>query len=79
GGAAGTLAAFAAYGAGDPLALPAAYARELGLAEPALPWHTLRTPVADLAGCLALAVGALGKLAADVLVLGRTETGEVAE
>ncbi|MEU4654688.1 3-carboxy-cis,cis-muconate cycloisomerase [Streptomyces sp. NPDC023723] len=79
GGAAGTLAAFAAYGAADPLALPAAYARELGLAEPALPWHTLRTPVADLAGCLASATGALGKLAADVLVLGRTETGEVAE
>ncbi|CAL9370244.1 3-carboxy-cis,cis-muconate cycloisomerase [Streptomyces sp. enrichment culture] len=79
GGAAGTLAAFAAYGAGDPLALPGAYARELGLAEPALPWHTLRTPVADLAGCLATAAGALGKLAADVLVLGRTETGEVAE
>ncbi|MGP2441969.1 3-carboxy-cis,cis-muconate cycloisomerase [Streptomyces sp. JW3] len=79
GGAAGTLAAFAAYGAADPLALPAAYARELGLAEPALPWHTLRTPLADLAGCLALAAGTLGKLAADVLVLGRTETGEVAE
>ncbi|GGS33199.1 3-carboxy-cis,cis-muconate cycloisomerase [Streptomyces griseoviridis] len=79
GGAAGTLAAFAAYGAEEPLALPAAYARELGLATPALPWHTLRTPVADLAGCLATTAGALGKLAADVLVLGRTETGEVAE
>jgi 3-carboxy-cis,cis-muconate cycloisomerase len=79
GGAAGTLAAFAAYGAEEPLALPAAYARELGLAAPALPWHTLRTPVADLAGCLATTAGALGKLAADVLVLGRTETGEVAE
>lgn len=79
GGAAGTLAAFAAYGAEEPLALPAAYARELGLAAPALPWHALRTPVADLAGCLATTAGALGKLAADVLVLGRTETGEVAE
>ncbi|MFF6809957.1 3-carboxy-cis,cis-muconate cycloisomerase [Streptomyces sp. NPDC012403] len=79
GGAAGTLAAFSAYGAKDATALPGAYARELGLAEPLLPWHTLRTPVADLAGCLAFAAGALGKLAADVLTLSRTEIAEVAE
>ncbi|MFC8245871.1 3-carboxy-cis,cis-muconate cycloisomerase [Streptomyces chartreusis] len=79
GGAAGTLAAFAAYGASDPTALPAAYARELGLRAPALPWHTLRTPVADLAGCLAFTAGALGKVAVDVLTLSRTEIAEVAE
>ncbi|MGV9992501.1 3-carboxy-cis,cis-muconate cycloisomerase [Streptomyces sp. NPDC003374] len=79
GGAAGTLAAFAAYGAGDPTELPGAYARELGLCEPLLPWHVLRTPVADLAGALAFTAGALGRLAADVLVLARTETAEVAE
>ncbi|MGX1273494.1 3-carboxy-cis,cis-muconate cycloisomerase [Streptomyces phaeoluteigriseus] len=79
GGAAGTLAAFTAYGAEDATALPAAYARELGLRAPVLPWHTLRTPVADLAGCLAFAAGALGKTAADVLTLSRTEVGEVAE
>ncbi|MEU0600719.1 3-carboxy-cis,cis-muconate cycloisomerase [Streptomyces sp. NPDC006393] len=79
GGAAGTLAAFAAYGADDATALPAAYARELGLCAPLLPWHTLRTPVADLAGCLAFAAGALGKAAADVLVLSRTEIAELAE
>ncbi|MFC8568319.1 3-carboxy-cis,cis-muconate cycloisomerase [Streptomyces sp. NPDC057245] len=79
GGAAGTLAAFGAYGAPDPVGLPEAYARELGLRAPLLPWHTLRTPVADLAGCLAFAAGALGKTAADVLTLSRTEVGEVAE
>ncbi|WP_406412671.1 3-carboxy-cis,cis-muconate cycloisomerase [Streptomyces sp. NBC_01614] len=79
GGAAGTLAAFGAYGASDPTALPAAYAHELGLRAPDLPWHTLRTPVADLAGCLAFTAGALGKLAADVLTLSRTEIAEVAE
>ncbi|MET9137834.1 3-carboxy-cis,cis-muconate cycloisomerase [Streptomyces parvulus] len=79
GGAAGTLAAFGAYGAPDPTALPAAYARELGLRAPLLPWHTLRTPVADLAGALAFAAGALGKIAADVLALSRTENGEVFE
>ncbi|MGW6731682.1 3-carboxy-cis,cis-muconate cycloisomerase [Streptomyces sp. NPDC055013] len=79
GGAAGTLAAFGAYGASDPAALPAAYARELGLRAPELPWHTLRTPIADLAGCLAFTAGALGKLAADVITLSRTEISEVAE
>ncbi|MBM7442578.1 3-carboxy-cis,cis-muconate cycloisomerase [Streptomyces sp. HB132] len=80
GGAAGTLAAFSADG-GDEAALElvAVYARELGLAEPLLPWHTLRTPVADLAGALAFTAGALGKTAADVLALSRTETGELAE
>ncbi|MFF4349281.1 3-carboxy-cis,cis-muconate cycloisomerase [Streptomyces sp. NPDC001530] len=79
GGAAGTLAAFTAFGAEDTQALVAAYARELGLVEPALPWHTLRTPIADLAGGLAFAAGALGKMAADVLTLSRTEIAEVAE
>jgi 3-carboxy-cis,cis-muconate cycloisomerase len=79
GGAAGTLAAFGAYGASDPTALPAEYARELGLRAPDLPWHTLRTPVADLAGCLAFTAGALGKPAVDVLTLSRTEIAEVVE
>ncbi|MGH4028649.1 class-II fumarase/aspartase family protein [Actinomycetota bacterium Odt1-20B] len=59
--------------------LLAAYARELPLAEPALPWHTLRTPVADLAAALAFTAGALGKTAADVLTLSRTEIAELSE
>ncbi|WP_238454815.1 lyase family protein [Micromonospora sp. ATA51] len=86
GGAAGTLAAFHAYARsaapapGDVgLALLARYAQETGLAEPVIPWHTLRTPIADLGAALAFTTGALGKLAADVLVLARTEIGEVAE
>ncbi|MFD5945307.1 3-carboxy-cis,cis-muconate cycloisomerase [Streptomyces collinus] len=79
GGAAGTLAAFGAYGASDPAALPEAYARELGLRAPDLPWHTLRTPIGDLAGCLAFTAGALGKVAVDVLTLSRPEIAEVAE
>lgn len=78
-GAAGTLAAFTAFGAEDPQVLVASYARELGLVEPALPWHTLRTPIGDLAGALALTAGALGKTAADVLTLSRTEIAEVTE
>ncbi|TDD10236.1 3-carboxy-cis,cis-muconate cycloisomerase [Nonomuraea deserti] len=79
GGAAGTLAAFGAYGASDPAGLPEAYAQQLGLRAPELPWHTLRTPIGDLAGCLVFTAGALGKLAVDVLTLSRTEIAEVVE
>ncbi|MFG2497568.1 3-carboxy-cis,cis-muconate cycloisomerase [Streptomyces sp. NPDC048441] len=91
GGAAGTLAAFGAYADGvRPRTTPsvrarlgedliAAYARELPLAEPDLPWHTLRTPVADLAAALAFTAGALGKAATDILTLTRTEIAELSE
>ncbi|MER5219584.1 3-carboxy-cis,cis-muconate cycloisomerase [Streptomyces flaveus] len=79
GGAAGTLAAFTAYGASDTGALVEAYAREVGLAAPVLPWHALRTPVADLSGALAFTAGALGKAATDVLTLSRTEIRELSE
>ncbi|MFC8076632.1 lyase family protein [Streptomyces sp. NPDC057307] len=68
-----------APGTDNGVRLLAAYAAQLRLAEPTLPWHTLRTPVADLGSALAFAAGALGKVAADVLVLSRTEIGEVAE
>ncbi|MET8982241.1 lyase family protein [Streptomyces sp. NPDC004539] len=56
-----------------------AFATETGLARPELPWHTLRTPIADLAAALAFAAGALGKIALDVQSLARTEVAEVAE
>ncbi|MEU4518811.1 3-carboxy-cis,cis-muconate cycloisomerase [Amycolatopsis sp. NPDC024027] len=91
GGAAGTLAAYVEYArltdetaagldVGDYVErLTAAFAEETGLAAPVLPWHSLRTPVADLAGALAFTAGALGKLAVDVETLSRTELGEVAE
>ncbi|MFF4170098.1 lyase family protein [Streptomyces sp. NPDC001744] len=59
--------------------LGAAFASETGLCAPSLPWHALRTPVADLGAVLAHAAGALGKFAVDVLVLARTETAEAAE
>ncbi|WP_199199597.1 3-carboxy-cis,cis-muconate cycloisomerase [Amycolatopsis sp. CA-128772] len=87
GGAAGTLAAYVEYArladgtAGGDYAerLTDAFAEETGLAAPVLPWHALRTPVADLASALAFTAGALGKLAVDVETLTRTELGEVAE
>ncbi|MCR6488239.1 adenylosuccinate lyase family protein [Amycolatopsis sp. OK19-0408] len=59
--------------------LTAAFAVETGLAAPVLPWHSLRTPVVDLASALAFTAGALGKLAVDVETLTRTELGEVTE
>ncbi|MDX2993226.1 lyase family protein [Streptomyces scabiei] len=55
------------------------FAEALGLAEPTLPWHTVRTPVADLGGVLQLVTGALGKFALDVQTLSRTEIGELSE
>jgi len=86
GGAAGTLASYhdhlKAAGATDDhpeLGLATLVADELGLARPALPWHAVRTPIADLAAVLSFVGGALGKFAADVLVLSRTEIAEVSE
>ncbi|MFI7321924.1 lyase family protein [Streptomyces venezuelae] len=84
GGAAGTLAGYLAHAPGtDPAAyahdLTQAFAAEVGLAAPLLPWHVLRTPVADLAQGAAFTCAALGKIAVDVLSLTRTEVGEVHE
>jgi 3-carboxy-cis,cis-muconate cycloisomerase len=75
GGAAGTLAAVGDKG----VELLRLYAAELDLPEPALPWHTRRTPFLDLAGALATTATALGKIAGDVVLLAQTEVGEVAE
>ncbi|WP_018489633.1 3-carboxy-cis,cis-muconate cycloisomerase [Streptomyces sp. CcalMP-8W] len=90
GGAAGTLAGYLEYAQvdGDARAqdvdgyldlLLDGFAAETGLARPPLPWHSLRTPVADLGAALAFTTGALGKIAIDVQSLTRTEVGEVAE
>jgi 3-carboxy-cis,cis-muconate cycloisomerase len=75
GGAAGTLAALG----GDGPAVVSQLARELGLREPVLPWHTSRRPVAELAAQLGLACSAAGKIALDVTLLSQTEVGEVRE
>ena len=80
GGAAGTLAALLPEdGSASVFNLIESFAAETGLDVPTLPWHVLRTPVAELGGALALATGALGKFAADVLVLGRSEIGEISQ
>jgi 3-carboxy-cis,cis-muconate cycloisomerase len=89
GGAAGTLAGYLEYarlsGSSDsespatPEALVRGFAAELGLAEPVLPWHSLRGPLADLGAALSYTTGTLGKIAVDVLSLTRTEVGELTE
>ncbi|MEV0259609.1 lyase family protein [Streptomyces sp. NPDC050732] len=84
GGAAGTLAGYLEHAPGaDPgaytAALTEAFADELGLCAPLLPWHVLRTPVVELAHGAAFTCTALGKIAVDVLSLTRTEVGEVHE
>ncbi|HXG51441.1 MAG TPA: 3-carboxy-cis,cis-muconate cycloisomerase [candidate division Zixibacteria bacterium] len=75
GGAAGTLAALGGKG----LAVAEVLARELGLAEAAMPWHAQRDGFAEFAGWLSLLTGSLGKMAQDVVLLAQTEVGELAE
>jgi 3-carboxy-cis,cis-muconate cycloisomerase len=75
GGAAGTLAS---TGEAGPEVL-AHLAGELGLAEPVLPWHTIRTRPADLGGALGAAAGVIAKAGRDVVLLAQTEVGEVRE
>ena len=55
------------------------FARELGLAEPTVPWHTDRTRVAEIGGSLSLVAGVLGKISLDVILMAQTEVGEVTE
>jgi 3-carboxy-cis,cis-muconate cycloisomerase len=75
GGPVGTLAW---YGERGP-ELVALLADELGLAEPALPWHTDRSRIAELAGALGIAAGTLATVAQDVALLSQSEVGEVSE
>ncbi len=75
GGAAGTLASLGEAGP----AVAAAFAAEVGLAQPVLPWHTNRLRLVELAAALAGACAATGKVARDVTLLAQSEVAEVAE
>ncbi len=75
GGAAGTLATLGEHG----LAVQEALARELGLAQPEIAWHTERDRIAE-AGCfLGLLTGTLAKFATDLKLMMQTEVGEASE
>jgi 3-carboxy-cis,cis-muconate cycloisomerase len=75
GGAVGTLAALGDHG----LDVAADVASQLGLAEPDLPWHTIRLRPAKLASALGAALGVMAKVARDVVLLAQTEVGEATE
>jgi 3-carboxy-cis,cis-muconate cycloisomerase len=64
---------------GRPPAVAARVAAELGLAEPAIGWATIRVRVALTASVLGVCAGVLGKIARDVTLLSQTEVAEVAE
>jgi 3-carboxy-cis,cis-muconate cycloisomerase len=75
GGPAGTLSGF-----GDcATVVEQAFAAELGLAAPLLPWHADRRRPARVAAALGLLAGQVGKLARDVTLLAQTEVGEARE
>jgi 3-carboxy-cis,cis-muconate cycloisomerase len=75
GGAVGTLAALGDKG----LQVAEALAAELHLALPALPWHTQRDRVAEVATTLGLCTGTLGKMARDISLHMQTEIAEIFE
>jgi 3-carboxy-cis,cis-muconate cycloisomerase len=75
GGAAATLASLGGSGS----SVLEGFARELGLAEPVLPWHTDRARISELGAALSLVAGVLGKISLDVVLMAQTEVGELAE
>lgn len=75
GGAAGTLASLGPAGHDVARALAA----ELGLVVPAMPWHTHRDRLANLAASLGVLSGTMGKIARDLSLMAQSEIGEVSE
>ena len=75
GGAAGTLSVLGDHG----LDVLSSYAHELGLAEPVVPWHAHRGPVAAIAHALDDAAAACAKAGLDVVLLAQREVAEVSE
>ncbi|WP_310630390.1 3-carboxy-cis,cis-muconate cycloisomerase [Paraburkholderia sp.] len=75
GGAAGTLASLRDAAANVSTEL----AKELGLAQPTLPWHTQRDRIAEAAAFFGMLTGTLGKIARDISLQMQTEIGELGE
>jgi 3-carboxy-cis,cis-muconate cycloisomerase len=75
GGAVGTLAA----GSGSGISLRGALAEELDLETTTVAWHTLRLPIADLAGVLGAVAGVVATIALDVVLMAQSEVREVSE
>lgn len=75
GGAVGTLAPLGA----DGLRVRAALARELDLRDPDITWHTQRDTIGEVIFWLAQCGGLLGRIGTEVVMLMRSEVGEVRE
>src|SRR5215468_10246946 len=75
GGAAGTLSPLGK----DGLKVQAELAKELGLAQPEIAWHTVRDRIAEVGCFLGLVTGLCGKIALDVKLMMQTEVEEVYE
>ncbi len=65
-------------GARSP-AIAARVAAQLGLAEPVVPWHTVRVAPAALATSLGTLAGVLSKIARDATLFAQQEVGEATE
>ena len=74
GGAAGTLAPLGERA----LDVVAAFARDLDLDEPSIPWHTHRRPLIAIGGALDECAAACAKIGGDVVLLAQDDLGEVA-
>ncbi|RMZ89856.1 hypothetical protein DV736_g2915, partial [Chaetothyriales sp. CBS 134916] len=77
GGAAGTMASLGSDDTG--IRVRAELARELGLLDPPITWHSVRDNVAEILNFLALVGGSLGKIAYDIIIMSSNELGEVSE
>jgi 3-carboxy-cis,cis-muconate cycloisomerase len=75
GGAVGTLAALGESGERVATAL----AKELALPAPAIPWHSHRDRMAEVATTFGVLTGTLGKIARDISLHTQTEIGELRE
>ncbi|MGA2421835.1 MAG: 3-carboxy-cis,cis-muconate cycloisomerase [Candidatus Acidiferrum sp.] len=75
GGAVGTLAALDDHGEN----VAAALAKELSLPLPDIPWHSHRDRFAEVATCMGLLAGTLGKIARDISLHTQTEIDELRE
>ena len=75
GGAAGTLASLGNAGP----AVTNSFARQLGLRVPAMPWHSQRDRLVEVAAALGIACGALGKIGRDLTLLAQSEVAEAFE
>jgi 3-carboxy-cis,cis-muconate cycloisomerase len=75
GGPVGTLAGLGKHGP----AVADGFAQALGLAATPIAWHTRRARIAEAGAWLATLMGALAKMATDIVNLASTEVAEVAE